>query len=569
MLTATFKSHLKRTLQSDVYVGIYRWLHHIRKLHQPLATQSDYLKTFIDVFGISRSKNPTARSEILMLSLVNTGLFAKFDGLLAKAFALKGFNPTVICSRDQKTARYIRLFGVKNIVYWDDLVAKYAAPENELEAAVKNLVPRKLTPQEIKEMFFHEVAVGRHALSWTLRRLFLGHPDLNNPQVWDLFVEQLKVDVQAVLVMENWLREYSPAILIMRDPGYVPNGAIYETSLRHGVDTIEYAIGQKTGTFVFKRYSLEERWTRYLSISRITWEKIRDEPWTPEKDQALQTEFEGRYHPDSKLDIRFIQTGKKLKSTDEVIQQLGLDPNKKTAVVFSHVAFDAAFFSGQDLFEDLEDWFIQTAQAACQNPNLNWILKLHPGNLAKVGFAKGFEEPELIKLRLIDPLPDHVKILRANTDINTRSLHPLIDYGLTVRGTIGFELPCLGIPTVIAGTGYYSGYGFTIDAQTREGYLNILARLDTIPPLNDEQILLAKKHAYCLFVERQTPVDNVLEFKFTPVRTHHFLSQNVRLKVRSAKELMTLPSMDGLLHWVTESTSPDLIVRPSEDTKIQ
>ena len=34
-------------------------------------------------------------------------------------------------------------------------------------------------------------------------------------------------------------------------------------------------------------------------------------------------------------------------------------------------------------------------------------------------------------------------------------LFKVIDYGITVRGTIGIELPCFGIPVITAGTGRY------------------------------------------------------------------------------------------------------------------
>ena len=95
-------------------------------------------------------------------------------------------------------------------------------------------------------------------------------------------------------------------------------------------------------------------------------------------------------------------------------------------------------------------------------------------------------------LRRLGALPDYVKIMHANTPVNTWSLFPVIDYGLTVRGTIGMELPCFGIPTVTAGTGRYSGYGFTMDPQTRDAYRDCLLNLHAVPRLTAEQIELAR-----------------------------------------------------------------------------
>ena len=42
------------------------------------------------------------------------------------------------------------------------------------------------------------------------------------------------------------------------------------------------------------------------------------------------------------------------------IKKFNLDPNKKIAVLFSHIFWDGTFFYGEDLFIDYEDWFRET-----------------------------------------------------------------------------------------------------------------------------------------------------------------------------------------------------------------
>ena len=42
-----------------------------------------------------------------------------------------------------------------------------------------------------------------------------------------------------------------------------------------------------------------------------------------------------------------------------------------------------------------------------------------------------------------------------------------IDFALTVRGTVGCELACYGVPVITAGTGRYSHQGFTVDPSKR------------------------------------------------------------------------------------------------------
>jgi len=96
-------------------------------------------------------------------------------------------------------------------------------------------------------------------------------------------------------------------------------------------------------------------------------------------------------------------------------------------------------------------------------------------------------------------LPDHIKILYPDTEINTLSLFNAIDYGVTVRGTVGIELPCYGIPAITAGSGRYSGRGFTIDHKTVEEYRNTLRGIQNIQKLDQRVVSLARRYAFVAF----------------------------------------------------------------------
>jgi hypothetical protein len=76
------------------------------------------------------------------------------------------------------------------------------------------------------------------------------------------------------------------------------------------------------------------------------------------------------------------------------------------------------------------------------------------------------------------------------TDISTYSFFELTDYCLTVRGTIGIEMACYGVPVLTAGTGRYSHLGFTIDSGTREEYLNRVTQIDGQPRSTPQQTQL-------------------------------------------------------------------------------
>jgi hypothetical protein len=113
------------------------------------------------------------------------------------------------------------------------------------------------------------------------------------------------------------------------------------------------------------------------------------------------------------------------------------------------------------------------------------------------------------------------------------------------------ELPVFGIPVLTAGTGRYSGFGFTIDSATREEYLDRLARAHEIPRLDPETLLLAKRHAYGLF--------HLRPFRFMSARSHfmapnraHPLSMNLELTVRSSDDIESAQDLRTLAEWLLD-----------------
>ena len=228
-------------------------------------------------------------------------------------------------------------------------------------------------------------------------------------------------------------------------------------------------------------------------------------PWGADFEEELLKEFESSYSQGRWFGRKYLHDGKRVKSPDEVKRQLGLDPAKKTAVVFSHVLWDATFFYGVGLFENYETWLEQVVKAAYKNTDVNWVIKLHPDLMWKLKLENynGKLRDLLVIENAAGGLPPHIKIVPPETDIDTLSFFGITDYCLTVRGTIGIEMACRGIPVITAGTGRYSGMGFTVDSSTPEQYLARLARIqDTAPMTGSGDGNLARRFAFMLFKMR-------------------------------------------------------------------
>lgn len=516
----------------------------------------------LEHWDIDGCKSETGEKRFAILSFSNLPLHTKFHGIMAQTMRMYGYKPVVFTYRGCRAGqRYLKLFGIDDISVWEDLVEANQHLAPEIDTIAQTLLSQCQNLSDVLNCQFHGVDVGRHALSVTARRRFQGRLDINDPETRQLLENLFKEAIRSTLIAEKFLDQYPVQVMLVRDAGYIPNGALYETALLRGVDCVVYEQGQRRGTWIFKRYTPETKGLHYFSLAPSTWKNIQNEPWTATQDAKLQAVFEGRYKPDSTDDTRRLMTGKRLKTPQEVYEQLGIDPNKKTAVIFSHIAWDAAFFFGSCLFDDFENWLFETVKfAARECPEINWLVKLHPFNAFKLEREGRIEESEMVLLRSLMPLPDHVKIVRSTTDISTQSLFRIVNYVLTVNGTVGMEFPCFGVPAILAGTGRYNGYGFTVEPPTREAYFETLKTLHRMPPLDEQTQRLARQHFYTLTARRQTSLEDIAPMELRRANeAQSDVHDNISIAARSLQEFREMPSIIRLGQWLADSTEPDIV----------
>lgn len=505
--------------------------------------------------------------RVLVVSLTDGQYKAKEESILAKTLQLRGYTPLILTGRRCRHAQaYHRLFGFDRFVWYEDFFPREVSQAIREEAAA--FLGGPLTVQALKTFQYRGVNVGRQVLSSITRTLFQGRVELDDPLVRDHLARLLPQTMQGVLAAEALLDTVQPEILLCHEKGYASEGPVFEVALNRGLNCIYWCHPYKEDCLIFRRYTRETKTLQAFSLSRESWETVRWMPWTEARERDMMQEFRDRYEELRWFLARRLQDGKVLKAREEVQRQLGLDPRKKTAVIFSHLTWDASFFHGEDLFEDYEEWLLEAVRAACANPALNWVVKLHPATQYRLR-AEGItgELSERLTLREhVGVLPRHVTVLGPDIDINTFSLFTLTDYCLTVRGTIGIEMACFGIPVLTAGTGRYAGLGFTVDSTDRTEYLARLARLQELPRLSAEQTELAKKHAYALFKLRPA------WFKtFRTVFRHgenptHPLFWDLEIAARSFREIVEADDLRAFANWAINSRQEDFLLPwPGQD----
>jgi hypothetical protein len=474
----------------------------------------------------------------LIASLSYATYQLKLEGMFSKAFQFQGLEPVALVPADsQLPRRYFEVFGIRRFVTLDD----YLGPDGAAEARhdAEALLAGVHTPADLKTLTFRGADVGREALSTISRYLHQGGVDLADPRAQALLRELLPAAVRTALAADALFDDLEPELVLFNERNYADQGPLCDIALLRGLNVIQFVSGFEDDTMVFKRYTAETKAIHPRSLADTSWERVKRLEWTPERDSELEQQFAQRYDKHATFLARWNQGWTRRQTRDEIARKLGLDRTKKTAVIFSHVLWDANMFFGRDLFADQEEWFVESVRAACANDRVNWIVKLHPANVWKRrrdSVSGELDEHGALRDH-IGALPAHVKLLEPDTDISTWSLFDVTDYGITIRGSIGFELPCFGKPALTAGTGFYSGRGFTVDSETAREYLGRLARIEEIPPPTPESVELAKKHAYALFKLRQT--------RFTSFRSVFKPVEEIDDPYEATIEV-TVPSADAL-----------------------
>lgn len=522
----------------------------------------DYLRVRAwDNGGLARQPDAAPRGDVYIVSLSGMIYGTKLKSLLGKGLQRHGYRPVVICSRTARwPQRYFKAFGIRDFIYLDDMPVT-DEEETRAELTTDEFFRGTINFPRVKTWKFDGAPIGQYALSTVARALHRGMPDLADVEVLRRLRQEMVKGIANFLRARRLVRAIArPACWLFNEMNYTDFGPLFFAAYERNENTIQFVHALRDRALVFKRITPETYRVHPNSVSRSTLEALSSRNWTHVHDEMLEHEFNARYSGRWSL-YRRDQEGAVTKSADEVRTQLSLASGKKTVVVFSHILWDANLFYGDDLFDDNEHWFVETLRAACRNDRVNWIVKLHPAmkwKLALDGSTGELTEDAVIREK-VGTLPPHVKLLYPTTDINTFSIIQITDIGVTIRGTIGIELASLGIPVITAGTGRYSGLGFTIDPPTRETYLDALSRAESIGPLRPDQLAAAKRYALALFCLRPWVMSAFENVHDNRIRGAHPLNPRLEIRAHDLADLNASTDLRKFAEWATASRAVDYL----------
>jgi hypothetical protein len=522
----------------------------LRDAREIRAVRGSYPGIVADYSGL----HAAGRRRALVISLTDDLEQVRLEALLAKALELRGAEVTFLIFRSARRApRYLRGVGIHRLVYYEDFVpAKLDWDPSSLASC--------RTVHDFKRFTFHGARVGRQALSTIVRGAYEPRIDLDDPALRTRLESTIRYAIESAVVGEGVLAREQPDVLLMTERGYAGLGSIFDIALDRGVPVIQFHSAHRDDAFILKRYTGEERDLAPKSIAPETWSWLLEDGLTPAREHALESELEARDQGRWFLAKR-IRHAETPRTGDELRELLGLDRERPVAGIFPHVLWDASMFYGTDIYADQGKWFTETVRLAAADDRVQWLVKLHPALFWKLGSEGVSAEPaELDMIRsTVGELPAHMRLLLPQDDIRNGDLFGLIDAGVTIRGTVGIELPPLGIPVLTAGTSDYAGRGFTVDAADIAEYERNLRSVAELPRLTPEQVKLAKLYAYGMFCVRPWHFTS-FELDFLPLdQAAGTLAHRVLWHVHTRAELEAATDLASFAHWVLDTDDADYV----------
>lgn len=501
---------------------------------------------------------PGARQRALIVTK-GTINGCKVETALIKGLELGGFVPVVLT--DKRFAKYFRIAGVRELAFWEQFL--HAEPL----ADAAQIVARAHCVEDLLPVEHRGARVGKFALSTSFRSLRAGRLDFGESRTRNALTAHLASGMARAEAAHRLLDRLRPDVVVFMGNRYTGHGEVMDVAIDRGIDVLTWFDAHRSNALILKRYNRGNRDQHHASLSDASWAMMQTRAWSAADRDALHRELADSYAAGDWYSRGGTQTNKAIVPPAELRRQLNLDPHKPTAVIFPHVIWDATLFWGADLFSNYEDWLIETVRAACANPHLNWVIKIHPVHVAKNAMERITEEAGEVAAirRRIGPLPPHVTLIPPDTRINTYSLFAIMDYCLTVRGTIGIEAASMGIRVLTAGTGRYDHRGFTTDSASAAEYLDRLAGLHTLAPPPAHERELAERYAYGAFLLRPWLMSSIVISHDRDVEA----TMRVRVTAASSEALRAAVDLRAFGAWAADGTQEDFLADGREDRRLE
>ena len=348
---------------------------------------------------------------------------------------------------------------------------------------------------DIRAVSWKGIPVGEHAIAGTLR--FYGRGNLAGEAFSnDVAREYLRAALYSAAAVSGLLRKNKYDVAVFHHGIYVPQGVVGDVCRLNGVRVVNWTPAYRDRSYLFSHGDSYHK--TMIDESAEEWAGFE---WNKEKEIRLLDYLESRRSGSDDW-ISFQRQSEK--EVDGRVKEIGVTPNRPVIGLLTNVMWDAQLHFRTNAFPSMIDWLCFTIEHFIKRTDVELLIRVHPAEVLGTVPSRQRVADEIWSRW--PTLPDHIHIVAPDDPKNTYELMSACDTVLVYGTKMAIELPCWGIPVVLAGEAWARGKGFTTDATSVAEYEKILFSLPTRHTLRNEIVERARVYAYHLFFRRMIPV---------------------------------------------------------------
>lgn len=374
-------------------------------------------------------------------------------------------------------------------------VRGYLTPEEAEEA-------RSLAAQvpfdEVPHFELNGWPVGEHAIAGALR--YFGRGDFDTEPKGEVVARRyLEASILSARSLDRLLKTHRYEVAVINHGIYVPQGITSAVCRSAGVRLVTWNLAYRKQCAIFSHDDTYHH--TLLAEPTSEWETMG---WSPAHEKAIMSYLESRQrgtrdwiwfnrNPDEDLGAFATLTG--------------LDWSKPVVGMLTNVIWDAQLHYPANAFPGMLDWALRTIAYFARRPDLQLLIRVHPGELAPTGGSTKSRQPVVEEIaRAFPVLPPNVFVIPPESPISTYATMMGCDAVLIYGTKTGVELTSLGVPVIVAGEAWIRNKGLTLDASSAEEYFRHLDRLPLRRRMNPDAMRRARMYAYHFFFRRMIPL---------------------------------------------------------------
>lgn len=454
--------------------------------------------------------NTKNKKNILFISNGGFRRLIEFESLIGLYLKFRGHNvKSVICDCSYKACiqrSYDNdkcsgcFLTAKNVLEKLDL--SYIFGNSLLNDKDKKLIEKKFKNINWKKIDKYKVlgtGIGVNIKSGVLR-FFLGQTNLKSKYHWNVLERYSKATISNLLIARKVFKKFKPDLIFSSHMIYSDFGPFIQLARKKKIRVITWNRGYLKNRIFLSNLNSKMKFRNY-NLNKKTLKKIFSKSLNKEKIKNLNNFYTSRLHNFVGRDfkIKFKVTNNK----ENTLKKLKIqNSEKKIWGILTPINWDAVG-EFDNLYSNLNLWFVDLIKFASKNKNLIWVIRFHPSE--KI-FSKKNNFQSMLKQSNLK-LPINIKLNYPEDQVSSKDFYDIIDGAVVYRSTSGLELLYQRKNIITCGLPHYGFHGFTRDASTKRQLQNLIKTAHTLKPLSNYNYQKITKYCYYFFISRQ------IEFK--------------------------------------------------------